>query len=275
MRDFTRRAAFAFPRHRWLANVISAAFISFLALAFALSGCSKNDAANDKEPAVNAAPAPESVAQNEPEPEPEVHNRKRVEDPDRLRLEEQPKSLRERGAVFMGTHALGKRFCIVADASNSMKGASLDQLKQEIMRTLNDLDPSSQFYVIFFNATDHPMHYPSWLDASKKNVDDVRPWVENMTTQLRTLPNSAFDRAFKLDPKPDVVFFMTDGFLQGPDPIKHLNALNAAGPKVVVHTIMFTKKRAVENKNLGRATSQLRAMAEQNGGTFRHVNQKQ
>lgn len=173
-------------------------------------------------------------------------------------------------AVFMGTQAQGRRFCIIADASNSMKGQQLAELKREVMKTLEGLNPSCEFYLIFFNATDIPMPFPTWLEASKENIAKVKPWVEGMTTKLHTWPQSSFERAFKLDPKPDVIFFMTDGFLQGnPDPIPQVNKLNSGTPKTVVHTIMFTKSK-VTKPNPG-AAAQLRALAEKNGGTYRHV----
>jgi hypothetical protein len=176
-------------------------------------------------------------------------------------------------AVFMGTRAVGQRFCIIADASNSMRGTPLTQLKKEVLQTLDGLNPASQFYVIFFNATDIPMPFPGWLDASKENVDKVRPWVQNMNTALQTRPRSAFERAFKLQPKPDAIFFMTDGFLHGknPDPVTHVTRLNKE-KDVAIHTIMFSKAKAAAK--LDAAANQLRSMAEKNGGTFRDVKQK-
>src|SRR5436309_2795224 len=49
-------------------------------------------------------------------------------------------------AEFMGTKATGRRFCIIADASNSMRGGPLAHLKKELMKTLEGLNPESQFY---------------------------------------------------------------------------------------------------------------------------------
>src|SRR5262245_37924296 len=233
---------------RWLLT----AFLGGLGLLLAASGSSRGDE-KDGKPA--SKPAPPQVAKP---------------------VAKEPPLVARPEASFLGTRATGKRFCIIADASNSMRGAPLTQLKKEILQTLDGMAPGCQFYIIFFNATDIPMPFPTWLDASKENVSKVRPWVEKMTTVLKTLPQSAFTRAFKLDPKPDVIFFMTDGFLQGkrPDPISHLNKLNAGNPKVVVHTIMFSKQKAGAPK-VEAAAKQLRSMAENNGGTFRHVNQKE
>jgi hypothetical protein len=111
-------------------------------------------------------------------------------------------------------------------------------------------------------------------------VDKVSPWVENMSTVYKTLPQSAFERAFKLDPRPDVIYFLSDGFLQGKDPVAHVKALNAVDPKVTIHTIRFSKeqgKTKAKSKAKARtegAAEQLRAIAENNGGTFRNVSQE-
>lgn len=173
-------------------------------------------------------------------------------------------------AEFMGTRARGKRFCIIADASNSMRGSPLTQLKKEIVKTLDGLRSSSQFYVIFFNATDIPMPYPSWLSAEKENISKVKPWVEKMTTVVKTLPASAFERAFKLQPKPDVIFFMTDGLIPKAVPTQVAN-LNQTAPRVTIHTIMFSKARADVGAKGANAEHQLRLIADQSDGTYRHV----
>ena len=175
-------------------------------------------------------------------------------------------------AEFFGTRARGKRFCIIADASNSMKGAQMLQLKKEILETLYNLSSSSQFYVIFFNATDLPMPHPTWLQGEKANVDKVKPWIEGMGTILKTEPMSSFERAFKLEPKPDVIFFMTDGLMAKTVPA-NVAKLNKHEPRVTIHTIMFTKATTKKAK-VGAAEDQLRTIAEQSGGTYRHVTGK-
>ena len=95
-----------------------------------------------------------------------------------------------------------------------------------------------------------------------------------MGTVLRTWPSSSFERAFKLEPKPDVIFFMTDGLIPAKENIAgRLARLNAGEPRVVVHTILFAKPKADETKT-AKAGEQLRVIAEKNGGTFRRVSQK-
>src|SRR5205085_1623143 len=157
-------------------------------LLFTVSGCNKSENEGAAKGPTPGTPTTTEIVENKPPPS--------------TPAQETPQEARNH-AVFMGTRAVGQRFCIIADASNSMRGAPLTQLKKEILQTLDELNPSCQFYIIFFNASDIPMPHPSWLDASKENVDKVRPWVQNMNTLLKTLPQSAFVRAFKLEPKPD------------------------------------------------------------------------
>ena len=179
-------------------------------------------------------------------------------------------------ADFLGSVSEGRRFCIIADNSDSMAGAQMTQLTKEIMRTLTQLKPTSQFYVIFFNKTDFPMPHPNWLFAEKENIEKIRPWVEQTKTKYGTQPHSAFERAFKLDPRPDCIFFMTDGILQARKTELAetlLTRLNAGEPKVKVNTILFTRTVLKEGKTTAAMTA-LRRIAEKNAGTFRYVSPK-
>src|SRR6266498_2980065 len=98
--------------------------------------------------------------------------------------------------TFMDSVGKGRRFCIIADSSNSMKGPPLERCKQEVLKTLKSLTPESQFYVSFFNKVPEPMPYASWLDGNKANVDKVTSWVEKITPALGTKPVPAFTKAF-------------------------------------------------------------------------------
>ncbi|MFO0863755.1 MAG: vWA domain-containing protein [Gemmataceae bacterium] len=178
-----------------------------------------------------------------------------------------------RAAEFMGSRASGKRFCIIADASNSMRKGSFAQAKAEIMKTISSLDESSEFYVIFFNANAIRMPCSTWLSGGKESINKIRPWIQGVETALMTDPRPAFDIAFQLEPKPDAIFFMTDGFLHGknPDPVTHVRRLNMSEPKVPIHTLMFDKANKVGKKSPAEAAAQLRRIATESGGTFRHV----
>src|SRR5262249_34265340 len=114
-------------------------------------------------------------------------------------------------ANFLGSQGNGRRFCIIADCSGSMNGKPIVQVQDEILKTPGALTPDCQFYVIFFSTKARPMPYPTWLNGGKENVDKVAPWVRSVGATGGTRPLPAFQAAFRLDPRPDVIFFMTDG----------------------------------------------------------------
>src|SRR5262249_54593449 len=134
-------------------------------------------------------------------------------------------------ASFLGTRATGQRFCIIADNSGSMKGAPLDHVKQELLKTLCDLKEGTQFYVIFFNTKAVAMPFDGWLDAGQASVDKVIPWLEGITAKGGTQPTPAFTQAMQLNPRPDVIFFMTDGLIPASVP-DQVAAMNSQQPKV-------------------------------------------
>jgi len=150
--------------------------------------------------------------------------------------------LREREATFLGTRSRGERFCIIADNSGSMVGAPLNHVKQELLKTLTELKEGTKFYVIFFNHREVPMPFESWLDAGKLNVDKVAPWIQGIRAAGGTQPLPAFTKAMNLNPRPDVIFFMTDGLIPNNVPAQ-VAAINDHQPKVVIHTIMFAHMR--------------------------------
>lgn len=172
-------------------------------------------------------------------------------------------------AQFLGSQGQGRRFCIIADNSGSMTGPKLADLKKQLLKTLSDLDQRGEFYVYFFNSRADPMPHPGWLKAGAPEAEKVRDWVGSMRATGGTLPAPAFEAAFRLDPRPDVLFFMTDGFIPPTVPDR-VAALSAAGPKVKVNTILFAaaKDGALPTGVAGRPEDVLKRIAEQNGGTF-------
>lgn len=164
-------------------------------------------------------------------------------------------------ATFMGTSAKGSRFCIIADHSGSMSGLPLEYVKTEILKTLSDLRGSARFAVIFFDHTATPMPVRPWL--RRKDVPRIAPWVKSIAARGGTEPTPAFKLAFAINPRPDVIFFMTDGAFGQHVPAT-VNTLNKAmrGKKVVIHTISFLNRG-------GEAL--LRQIAADSEGTYRHV----
>lgn len=183
--------------------------------------------------------------------------------------------------AFMGVRAKGKRICIIADSSGSMsanltilhpvtrqvmaKARNIDFLKQELLRTLKNLQADHQFYIILFDSKPEPMPFNRWVAG--KDAAQVVPWINNIQPKGGTQPLPAFQLAFGLNPPPDVIFFMTDGkFNNNVGPT--VAAANLQGPKIMINTIYFqsgTWPNINVNNNNGLQMAQI---AQQNGGLF-------
>lgn len=165
------------------------------------------------------------------------------------------------GASFMGLHAKGTRFCIIADRSGSMEGPKLSFVKEEILETLTTMGSRGRFQLIFFNTRELAYRQPGWRHPRKDRAD-VAAWLQTVNAGGGTYPTPAFRVAFSLSPRPDAIFFMTDG--QFPenvvDEVADLN--RAGGKKVQIHTISFMDTSA---------ETLMRRIASDSGGRYRHV----
>jgi hypothetical protein len=163
-------------------------------------------------------------------------------------------------ANFMGTPARGQRFCIIADRSGSMSGAKMEYVKAEVIKTVNDL--RGKFYIVFFDSVADPMPINDWL-TGRKDVPRIAPWVQSIFGRGGTRPSPGFQVAMGLNPRPDVIFLMTDGGFspREADLIDQMNT-PVRGKKTVIHTIAFVDRG-------GEAL--LQKIANQSGGTYRYV----
>ena len=165
-----------------------------------------------------------------------------------------------------------------------MAGEAIEYVKRELVSTLSSLNPESQFYVMFFNTNIDPMPFKGWLRGTREDVAKVTPWIKTRVAGGGTIPQMAFFRAFQLDPRPDVIFFMTDGLIPSNVPAG-VAALNTARPATVIHTIMFVSTvlqspsgspRPMQvfippptPQELLEAVRLLRQLASDSGGTYR------
>lgn len=187
---------------------------------------------------------------------------------------------------FLGSQAKGQRFCIVADNSGSMTGPNLANLKLQLLKTLDEMDPNAEFYIYFFNSVSEPMPHATWLKPGAAETAQVREWIKKTPARGGTNPVPSFESALKLNPKPDVVFLMTDGIFAPTVPNK-VTELNGSPAKCVVNTILFEARGGfpapklppgvpappmpvmpVPPKGAINGETQLKQIAEKNGGTF-------
>jgi hypothetical protein len=163
-------------------------------------------------------------------------------------------------ARFMGVEAKGNRFCIIADRSSSMAGPKLEFLKSEILRTISDLEGDTRFFIIFYNSMADPMPGGRWLDG-RENIRPVANWLQWVVPAGGTNPLPAFQLAFAMNPRPDTIFFMTDGLFP-PQAAYNIAAMNSQRNRVVIHTISFVDRSS---------EAVMFQIAEQSGGRYRHV----
>lgn len=165
------------------------------------------------------------------------------------------------GASFMGVRAQGKRFVIIADRSGSMAGAKVEFVKQEVLEALSTMKPGARFQLIFFNHSAQPYPKSGWREPQKDKAD-VEQWMRSIVGEGGTFPTPAFEVAFRLEPRPDVIFFMTDGLFD-PSVVGQVAALNRQGEKrAAIHAISFVDRSA---------EALMREIAKDSGGTYRHV----
>ncbi|MBI1249484.1 VWA domain-containing protein [bacterium] len=165
------------------------------------------------------------------------------------------------GTTFMGVRAEGSRICIIADCSGSMNGPKLEYVKEEILEAIRSMSRESEFQIVFFNSQAVPYNMRGWRNP-KRDIDNVKRWLNTVMAQGGTMPLSAFQEAFKLTPPPDAIFFMTDGLFEA-DVVPGVKALNVGGSrKTKIHAISFLDKSS---------EPLMRQIATDSGGTYRHV----
>ena len=169
------------------------------------------------------------------------------------------------GASFFGLEAQGNRFAYIVDISGSMQenvasaneGTRLMALKAELSRSINGLLENSQFMVVAFSSDANPLtDKREWVEASPSGKRRVAPLIYAMEAQGGTNPLPAFEIVFAVKPRPDAIYFMTDGEFD-PSTVEAVAALNKA--KVPVHCICLGPAAGTEN---------MRKIAKMSKGTF-------
>jgi hypothetical protein len=115
-------------------------------------------------------------------------------------------------ASFFGVEATGTRFVFVIDVSGSMHAGRMQGLRAEITRSIGSLDATAEFMVIPFSSGAWVIgDKREWREASESNKRWIRNQVATLAADGGTEPDKGFDIVFTLRPKPDAIYFMTDG----------------------------------------------------------------
>jgi len=167
------------------------------------------------------------------------------------------------GTSFFGVESRGTRFVYIVDVSGSMQQMDrIVTLRRNLVDSINRLPPHTSFLVIAFSDHAIPMLGAfNWLKADESSKFRARDWVKRLNADGGTEPGSSFEQAFKLKPRPDVVYFMTDG--QQTEVLPSLIAeLNSKGRRTKINTIAFGDRSGEEV---------MRRIANDSGGQYRYV----
>ena len=170
-------------------------------------------------------------------------------------------------ASFFGAEARGTRFAYICDISGSMDagvGVSsikrIDILKTELGKSLDSLLENAYFFVTLFSTDTKPLGGRlEWIQATDAGKQWQRRTVPLIQAEGSTEPVPAFKMVFSLRPKPDAIYFMTDGEFNE-EYVALIARLNAEW-RIPIHCITFVSR---EGEKI------MRKIAADSGGTYTH-----
>lgn len=170
------------------------------------------------------------------------------------------------GTSFFGISSSGSRFCYIVDVSGSMQTQNrIDDAISELTKSLKRLPDFARFYVLFYS--DHvrePAIQKGWNTARASIIRRMIKEFDTLSPGGGTRPKPAFEKAFSLQPAPEVIFFLTDGDLSGFS-VNELKAMLPRDKRVVVNTIAFGDSANQQ---------QMIDIAKATGGQFKFIRSK-
>ena len=169
-----------------------------------------------------------------------------------------PRAAQAVSLKFFGQSAVGQRFAFILDRSGSMSGRRWFACTTQLQKALRSLPDTAEFFLVLFSNRDvEPPGQSGWVRADRDRIERVLAWVSGIHPGGGTDPESAFKRVFSMPYAPDVIYFLTDGELEGFTPATCASL--RGGAPTLVNTI------ALEN---GASAEALQGMAAQSGGQF-------
>jgi hypothetical protein len=165
-------------------------------------------------------------------------------------------------ASFFGAEARGTRFAYIVDISGSMGyDNKIESLKNELSRSIFALQENAEFVIVPFSSDAAPLGGKrEWTEADEPGKSWARKSIRELPAAGGTVPAPAFAIVFTMRPRPDAIYFMTDGQF---DESLALDLLRMnAELKIPIHCITFVSKEA---------EALMRRIAQDSGGTYTHV----
>lgn len=168
---------------------------------------------------------------------------------------------------FMGIRDKGTRFVYVLDRSGSMAGGhALEMAKADLLSSLQHLDETQQFQVIFYNVQHSLLTLGGRTTlhrATDINKTLARQKIAAVTPDGGTFHFPALTKALSFDP--EVIFFLTDADANSsihPGDMERLTRRNRGRTRI--HTIKFGVGAELTS------THYVKKLATLNGGRYRY-----
>lgn len=148
------------------------------------------------------------------------------------------------GASFFGVEAQGRRFAFIIDVSGSMAyGGKIDALRSELNRSISDMIDNTEFFIVLYSGDAWPLGgKEEWVEANDRGKRWARRLIVKITPSGSTNPSPGFEEVFDIRPRPDAIYFMTDGEFP-PDVLVDITALNK-DLGIPVHCIAFVSRQS-------------------------------
>lgn len=174
------------------------------------------------------------------------------------------------GASFFGLEAQGRRFAYIVDVSGSMGALTGEGVvtrweltRSEIIRSIQSFDQNAEFYIVLYSTNTVSLFgNDKWIRAEKKNKSLAGAGLFGISPSGGTEPLPAFDMIFDLDPKPDAIYFMTDGLLalEVPAQVRQKNRRL----EIPIHCILFGE--LANQRDAKKALNMMEDIAKYSGG---------
>jgi hypothetical protein len=114
---------------------------------------------------------------------------------------------------------------------------------------------------------------PTWITASTETIREAVKQIRGTQLVSGTAWIHPLRAALEMDPRPDVIFFMTDGAVGNADQVAEEISATARRGKVVINTISMMLVEG-EGQETGSSKAALKDMARRTGGQYTNVNEK-
>lgn len=165
-------------------------------------------------------------------------------------------------ASFFGIEARGNRFAYIVDVSGSMdREGRIDAMRSELSESISGMPDHVAFFVVLYSDTAYALgDKREWIDASGPGKRWARGAIARLSPLGSTKPMPAFEMVYGIRPRPDAIYFMTDGEFE--DGVAELIIRRNQERPIPVHCITFMSRNAEDI---------MRRIASETGGTYTHI----